>query len=142
MSYSHDRTLLAKFGFADPDKKLPRHDLACAYVKARASVIAQRIVLPTPEETREIQERCRCYQLHPKLEDASTWHLTPTTYRATWRRTVDAVAYATDQRNRLFPSPGLRQVMLETPRHHGGDGRRSAGAGAAHPGSAVDRRRR
>lgn len=30
--HSFDRTMLAKFGFADPDKKDSRHDLACQYV--------------------------------------------------------------------------------------------------------------
>ena len=32
MAYAHDRTLLASLGFADPDKKDPRHDLACQYM--------------------------------------------------------------------------------------------------------------
>lgn len=31
--HSHDRTLLAKLGFADPDKKNPDHDLACLYLR-------------------------------------------------------------------------------------------------------------
>lgn len=30
--HSHDRTLLAKLGFSDPDKKDERHDLACQYL--------------------------------------------------------------------------------------------------------------
>lgn len=30
--HSHDRTLLARLGFADPDKKDPRHDWACQYL--------------------------------------------------------------------------------------------------------------
>lgn len=30
--HSHDRTLLARLGFSDPDKKDPRHDLACQYL--------------------------------------------------------------------------------------------------------------
>lgn len=30
--HSHDRTLLASLGFADPDKKDARHDLACQYL--------------------------------------------------------------------------------------------------------------
>lgn len=30
--HSHDRTLLAKLGFSDPDKKNPDHDLACLYL--------------------------------------------------------------------------------------------------------------
>lgn len=32
MTHSHDRTLLASIGFADPDKKDPMHDLACEYL--------------------------------------------------------------------------------------------------------------
>lgn len=30
--HAHDRTLLAKLGFADPDKNNPAHDLACQYL--------------------------------------------------------------------------------------------------------------
>lgn len=30
--HSHDRTLIASLGFADPDKKNPRHTLACQYL--------------------------------------------------------------------------------------------------------------
>jgi hypothetical protein len=33
--HSHDRTLLARLGFSDPDKKDPRHDLACQYLALR-----------------------------------------------------------------------------------------------------------
>ena len=32
MSHSHDKTMLAKFGFSDPDLRLPRHDMACRFV--------------------------------------------------------------------------------------------------------------
>lgn len=32
MAYAHDNTLLSRLGFQDPDKKLPRHDLACRYI--------------------------------------------------------------------------------------------------------------
>lgn len=38
--HSHDRTLLAKMGFADPDKKNPRHDWACQYL-AQPEVLQQ-----------------------------------------------------------------------------------------------------
>lgn len=30
--YSHERTMLAKLGFADPDRREPLHDLACRYL--------------------------------------------------------------------------------------------------------------
>jgi hypothetical protein len=32
MAHSHDRTLIASLGFADPDKQDPMHDLACEYL--------------------------------------------------------------------------------------------------------------
>lgn len=32
MAHSHDNTLLQRLGFADPDKKNPKHDLACRYL--------------------------------------------------------------------------------------------------------------
>lgn len=38
MAHAYTNTLLAKLGFADPDKGNPRHDLACQYV-ARAEVV-------------------------------------------------------------------------------------------------------
>lgn len=31
--HSHDRTLLSKLGFSDKDKREPRHDLACQYLR-------------------------------------------------------------------------------------------------------------
>lgn len=33
--HSHDRTLLASLGFADPDKRNPLHDFACQYLALR-----------------------------------------------------------------------------------------------------------
>ncbi len=32
MTHSHDRTMLARLGFSDPDKQDPLHDLACRYL--------------------------------------------------------------------------------------------------------------
>lgn len=32
MAHSHDSTLLARFGFADPDRREPWHDVACQYL--------------------------------------------------------------------------------------------------------------
>lgn len=32
MSHAHDKTYIASLGFSDPDKKDPRHDLACRYL--------------------------------------------------------------------------------------------------------------
>ncbi len=32
MAHSHDRTLLAKFGFDDVDRRNEKHDLACRYL--------------------------------------------------------------------------------------------------------------
>lgn len=40
MAHAHDRTLLAKLGFADPDKKDARHDLACRYTALPESGLA------------------------------------------------------------------------------------------------------
>lgn len=46
--HSHDRTMLAKFGFADVDKKLPLHDLACQYLAEteNARKIFELYILP------------------------------------------------------------------------------------------------
>jgi len=40
--HAHDRTMLARFGFADPDKREPLHDLACQYL-ASADTVAGRL---------------------------------------------------------------------------------------------------
>ncbi len=32
LMHAHDRTLISRLGFADPDKKEPLHDLACRYL--------------------------------------------------------------------------------------------------------------
>lgn len=53
--HSHDRTLLAKLGFSDPDKKDRTHDLACQYL-TRPEVLAlvgERVVKPVIEATRK-----------------------------------------------------------------------------------------
>ncbi len=34
MTHAHDRTLLARLGFDDPDKSEARHDSACFYLAA------------------------------------------------------------------------------------------------------------
>lgn len=39
--HSHDRTLIARLGFSDPDRKDPRHDLACQYVVEQREQIAR-----------------------------------------------------------------------------------------------------
>lgn len=51
--HSHDRTLLSKLGFSDPDKKDPKHDLACLFLREEATremigkwLLAQFPVLP------------------------------------------------------------------------------------------------
>lgn len=50
MAHSHDRTMLANLGFADPDKGDPRHDLACQYLvtpdagrRMAAAVLSDRL---------------------------------------------------------------------------------------------------
>lgn len=50
--HSHDRTLLASLGFNDPDKKLPRHDLACQYLadKDRSEKLAGLLIGPRIKE--------------------------------------------------------------------------------------------
>ncbi len=40
--HTHDRTLLARLGFSDPDKKEPLHDRACAYLAEDAQ--ARRLI--------------------------------------------------------------------------------------------------
>jgi hypothetical protein len=48
---SHDRTLLSSLGFNDPDKKDPRHDLACRYISQReiaGKVVAAFNTAPRP----------------------------------------------------------------------------------------------
>lgn len=56
--HSHDRTLLSKLGFADPDKKDGRHDLACQYL-AQDEIALKLVDLVTREKQvcREASER-------------------------------------------------------------------------------------
>lgn len=42
MTHSHDRTLLARLGFQDPDLKEPVHDLACEYVSLEENALKLR----------------------------------------------------------------------------------------------------
>ena len=47
--HSFDRTLLAKFGFADADRVNPRHELACQYLATKRDVLAKRfLTVPDP----------------------------------------------------------------------------------------------
>lgn len=39
MTHSHDRTLLAKLGFSDPDRRNALHDIACRYLIEDAQVL-------------------------------------------------------------------------------------------------------
>lgn len=63
MTHSHDRTKLAQFGFSDPDKKNPEHELACAYL-AQKSVAKRLITKIYPGYQKALdkaaQERERC----------------------------------------------------------------------------------
>jgi hypothetical protein len=48
MAHSHQRTLLARMGFGDPDLKLPEHDVACQYIAQPevAATIFMRLIAP------------------------------------------------------------------------------------------------
>src|SRR5579875_2087926 len=46
---SHDQTLLARLGFSDPDKKDPRHDMACRYLSQPEQVLAMARLLGMPK---------------------------------------------------------------------------------------------
>ena len=54
MSHSYDRTMLARLGFADADRREPEHDLACRYVLENAERIV-RLLWPVKEA-----ELCTC----------------------------------------------------------------------------------
>lgn len=49
--HSHDRTLLSRLGFSDPDKKEPRHDLACRYLaqpEVAKHIVSMFLLSPRP----------------------------------------------------------------------------------------------
>lgn len=51
MTHSHDRTLLARLGFQDPDLKEPIHDLACEYIALEENALTlQELVAPMDME--------------------------------------------------------------------------------------------
>lgn len=57
--HSHDRTLLSRLGFADPDKKDPRHDLACEYLATPANHLrlAQTVLKPAWDAAPAMERR-------------------------------------------------------------------------------------
>jgi hypothetical protein len=57
--HSHDRTLLAKLGFADPDKKDPRHDRACQYLALPENARRLAAMVQADTRGREVSERDR-----------------------------------------------------------------------------------
>jgi hypothetical protein len=57
--HSHDRTLLSRLGFADPDKKNSQHDLACQYLADREKV--QSIVLMIAEKMQAPEESANSF---------------------------------------------------------------------------------
>lgn len=108
MAHSHTRTLLAKLGFADPDRKEPLHDKACRYLSAPGQ--AQRLVEltrePPADERREIHSLTRPAQPRANVEVAlskgngtykTTIGFVDVVLRA-YAETVDFAAYTVDQR--------------------------------------------
>ena len=65
--HSHDRTLLAKLGFADIDRQHPRHDLACQYL-AQPSV-AQKLLRTVFPDLVPVQQA----QQSLKLSRTGSW---------------------------------------------------------------------
>lgn len=68
--HSHDQTLLAKLGFADPDRRNSRHDLACDYlaqpdiaIKLLAPFITKDNphVVSIPRDIQRLREGGRCW---------------------------------------------------------------------------------
>jgi hypothetical protein len=55
MTHTHDRTLLSRFGFSDPDKKADRHRLACRYM-TRPEVLKSLVRVPSEATMRAEQE--------------------------------------------------------------------------------------
>lgn len=62
--HAHDRTLLSKLGFADPDKKRPEHDWACQYL-AQAETLARMLGHMVPEEQKA---RAKVAVVEPHVE--------------------------------------------------------------------------
>lgn len=56
---AYDRTLASELGFADPDKKEPKHDLACQYLATRG-VDLVRVVNPIPVGYRDEFTNGKC----------------------------------------------------------------------------------
>lgn len=54
--HSHDRTMLAKLGFADPDKRNPRHDMAIQYLSQPAML--SKLTKASPKASPKAFETC------------------------------------------------------------------------------------
>jgi len=60
--HSHDRTMLARLGFADPDKKNPIHDLACQYValpENATALVAHTVLVRQVPVARTYTDHCK-----------------------------------------------------------------------------------
>lgn len=55
MSHAHEKTLLARLGFSDPDRKEPLHDLACMYL-SRPEAAGKIALLPGEKTLQEWQK--------------------------------------------------------------------------------------
>ena len=67
MTHTHDRTLLAQLGFADPDKNDAMHDLVCEYLAEKLEKERIRVIRIGPK-FREWFER-RSVRSTPKLTE-------------------------------------------------------------------------
>lgn len=61
MSHAFEKTLLAKFGFQDPDRKNNRHELACQYLAHRQLDVIRAVAPPKNEIKIEYSDGSRIF---------------------------------------------------------------------------------
>lgn len=73
MAHAHQRTLLAKMGFGDPDLKLPEHDAACQYLTSKEIFpkVFAGVIAPKPIKLTEygiyLIEELSGYRVEPEF---------------------------------------------------------------------------
>jgi hypothetical protein len=91
--YAKDRTLLSSLAFADPDKKNPRHDLACQYV-AQPKVAEKLVKTFVPLTSMPLGKYSSGKQVYPQYPGYSIERMTWRFSRSGYSESVRAEAAA------------------------------------------------
>lgn len=116
--HSHARTLLAKMGFADADRKSPRHDLACIYIALRKNILMATIQAAMPGgvtvEDASAELEFQFSKGEGKYSTTVGWVDVWAQFRARQPSLMAAPAYWTYNQ----PDGETRRLLMGAPRHN------------------------